>query len=182
MRRVMMAAMAFGLVAGLSFPALATELSYGIVDINKVVQTADAAKGIFSELEGKRKEYQSQISKEEDSLRSFETDVMKQKDTLSKEEFEKKRKEFEGKMTSAQKMVQERKRLLDQAFSEAMGAFRKEVLKATADIAKEKGYAAVFTQEALVLAEPGLDITTEVISRVNKSVKKIPVVWDSKKK
>jgi len=170
----------------LAAPATAAEeaskgMTFGIVDINKVLQAAEAAKGILGELEGKRKEFQTQITKEEDSLRAFETSVMKEKEKLSKEDFEKKRKEFEEKMVTAQKMVQDKKRLLDQAFGDSMGKLRTEALKVSAEISKERGFDAVFTQDALVLAEKDLDITDEVLERVNKNIKKIPVVWAAKK-
>ena len=178
---------AIAMVAALSAPALAADapaaapLTFGVVDMNKVLQATDAAKGIFSELEGKRKEFQTQISKEEDALRSTEGDIMKQKATLSQEAFDKKRKDFEQKMLDGQKMVQEKKRLLDQAFNGAILKLRGEAAKVVAEIAKEKGYSAVLTQDAVMLSLPQMDMTDEVITRLNKSVKKIPIDWSAVK-
>lgn len=152
-------------------------LSYGVVDMNKVLQTADAAKGLIAELDAKRKEFQGQITKEETALRASEQDILKQKDKMSADEFEKKRKEFEGKVAAAQKSIQDRKKVLDDAFAAAMTKLRTEILKASADVAKSKGYTAVFNQEAMVLADTKADITSDVIAGVNKSVKKIDVNW-----
>ncbi len=173
--------LALGLLAvgGLTAPALAASdmTTFGIVDMNKVMQVTDAAKGIFTQLEGKRKEYQGQISKEEDSLRSAEQEIMKQKDTLSKDDFEKKRKTFEEKVISGQKLVQDRKRILDQAFNTSMGNLRNEAAKVVTAVAKERSYAAVFTQDAVMISMPELDMTDVVIERMNKTVKKIAVDW-----
>lgn len=156
--------------------------TYGVVDINQILQSTDAAKGIFTEIEGKRKEYQGEIAKEEEQLRSTEQSIIKQKDSLSKDEFSKKRKEFDERVMSAQKMVQGHKNTLDQAFSESMVKLRREAAKIVAEIAKEKGYSAVFTQDALILAAHDMDITKEVIDRMNKNVKKIQVDWTPKSK
>src|ERR1035437_6744050 len=109
-------------MAAFSAPALAadapasTGLTFGIVDMNKVMQTTDAAKGIFSQMEVKRKEYQAQISKEEDSLRSSGQALEKQKDTLAKDAFEEKGKALQEKFMQEQKVVQDRKKILDMAF------------------------------------------------------------------
>ena len=162
-------------------PAFAADApAFGVVDMQKVLQTTDAAKGLIADLEAKRKEFQTQITKEETTLRASEQEILKQKDTLSKEEFEKKRKEFETKVTAAQKSVQDRKKTLDDAFAEAMNKLRAEILKAAADVSKTKGFTAVFTQEAMVLADQKMDITADVIAGVNKNVKKIDVNWAKK--
>jgi Skp family chaperone for outer membrane proteins len=152
-------------------------LSFGVIDMNKIMQVTDAAKDVFSQLEVKRKEYQVNISKEEDALRAAEQAILKQRDSLSKDDFDKKRKEFEDKVMAGQKLVQDRKRILDQAFSSSMGRLRNEAVKIVADVAKERNYSAVFTQDAVMISTPSLDMTDVVIERMNKSVKKIPVDW-----
>ena len=157
--------------------AASTGLTFGIVDMNKVMQTTDAAKDIFNQMEVKRKEYQAQISKEEDSLRSAEQEIVKQKDTLSKDAFEAKRKAFEEKVLQGQKLVQDRKKILDQAFGGAMNNLRHEAAKIVASAAKERHYSAVFTQDAVMISTPDLDMTDVVIDQMNKNDKKIPVDW-----
>ena len=159
--------------------APAVQQTFGVVDMNKVMQTTDVAKDVFSQLESKRKEYQTNIAKEEGALRSAEQEILKQKDSLSKDDFDKKRKEFEDKVISGQKLVQERKQILDHAFNSSMGKLRAEAAKIVADIAKEKSYSAVFTQDAVMISTPSLDMTDEVIARMNKSVKKMSVDWSS---
>jgi outer membrane protein len=162
--------------------AAATDIKLGVVDMNKIMQSTDAAKGIFDELEGKRKEFQAQIAQEEESLRNAEKEIVKKKDSLSKDEFDSKRKEFEDKVAGAQKLVQERKKTLDQAFNSSVQNLRVQAAKIVADIARDKGLAAVLTQDAVILAEPEMDITDQVVAQMNAKVKKIPVDWSAKKK
>jgi Skp family chaperone for outer membrane proteins len=79
-------------------------------------------------------------------------------------------------------MVQEKKKTLDDAYGRSMGKLRAEAAKIIAEVAKERGYSAVFTQDAVIMAAEDLDMTDEVIARLNKNVKKIPVEWTGKKK
>ena len=155
---------------------------YGVIDMTRVMKETSAAKGIFNELESKRAEYQKQVQKEEDTLRTAEQEIIKQRSKLSEEEFNKKRREFEDQLMKAQKMVQERKEVLDSAFTSSMNKLRSEAAKIVAGVAKEKGYSTVFTNEAVILAEPSLDMTDEVVARLNKDVKSISVDWTAKKK
>lgn len=177
--------MGFLAMTALSAPAFAANepapaaQAFGVIDMNKVMQITDVAKDIFSQMEVKRKEYQANISKEETALRAAEQEILKQKDSLSKDEFEKKRKEFEGKVVNGQKLVQERKRILDQAFSSSMGSLRGEAIKIVADVAKERNYSAVFTQDAVMISTPNLDMTDVVIERMNKQVKKTTIDWSA---
>ncbi len=181
--RIWMMALAIAAIGAVSSPALAEGVqTFGVVDIEKIMRETDAAKGIFKELEGKRKEYQTQISKEEDTLRSAEKEIIKQRDTLSKEDFEKKRIDFEGKVSKGQQMVQQHKQTLDHAFSASMAKLRTEATKIVAEVAKEKGFSAVLTEEAVMLSVPEMDMTDEVVKRMNAKVKKIAVDWSPAKK
>lgn len=173
-----------GVIAALGFsaPAFAAgEASalpaFGVVDMNRVMQTTDAAKDILGQLEGKRKEFQAQISKEENTLRAAKEEILKQKPKLSKEEFEKKGAEFEAKVNQGERRAQTLKATLDHAAGSSMVKLRREAAKAVAEVAKERKYSVVLTQEAVMISTPDLDMTAAVIERMNKGVRKIPVDW-----
>ena len=159
-------------------PALA-ETNFAVVDMQKVMETTDVAKDIFQQLDAKRKEFQTEISKEEETLRAAEKSIMDSKDSISKNEFENKRKAFEDKLMQGQKTVQERKRTLDYALNQSIGKLRGEAVKIVANIAKEKKYSAVFTTETVMISDPNLDITDTVISKMNKDVSKFKVDWSA---
>ena len=173
-------------IAAFSAPALAadapavpatTGTTFGIVDMNKVLSTTDAAKDIFSQMDVKRKEYLAQLSKEEDSLHAFQQEVEKEKATLSKAAFEEKGKVFEEKYQQLQKNGQSRKEILDRAGEGAMNKLREKAAEIVAEVAKQRHYSAVFTQNAVMMSTPDLDLTDIVIAQLNKTVKSIPVDW-----
>ncbi|MBU6475287.1 MAG: OmpH family outer membrane protein [Alphaproteobacteria bacterium] len=155
----------------------ATSQTFGIVDMNRVLQTTDAAKSIFKQMDAKRKSYQAEIAREEDKIRSSEESLEKQKDTLSKGAFEAKQKAIEEKVIDGQKMVQNRRQVLDQAFGSAMNGLRHSAAQIVAHIAKDKHYSAVFTDDAVMMSTPDLDMTDEVIKQMNEKVKDVRVDW-----
>lgn len=155
----------------------ADKAPFGVIDMTRIMKESEAAQGISKALEAKRSEYEKQIKSQEDSLRKAEQDIIAKKSKMSEEEFDKARKGFEEKLLAAQKMVQERKQILDKAYVESVGKLRSESAKITAEVAKERGFSAVVTQDAVVLAEPELDVTDEVVKRLNKNVKSIPIKW-----
>lgn len=151
-----------------------------VVDMNKVLQVSEAAKDARNQLEAKRKEYQDQITSQETSLRSSEQELIKNKSSLSEEEFNKKRAALEEKIVSAQKLVQEHKKSLDTGFNNSLNALQNEIAGIVGDIAKERKLSLVLSNEGIILGERSLDITDEVLSRLNKKITKLPVNWTAK--
>ncbi len=160
-------------------PAPAQMLPIAVVDMTRIMQVSEAAKNIQSQLETKRKEYQEKIAVQENTLRSAEQELIKQKSSLSEEEFGKKRTEFEGKIVVAQKQVQEHKRSLEFGFNGGVGKIQNEVASIVGDIAKERKFMMVLSNDAVVLAERSLDITDEVIKKLNDKLKKVPLDWNA---
>lgn len=183
------AVLALAAFAGLAAPARAEEtaapaaaqMSFGFVDTEKVFQASDAAKAMMQELEGKRKEYQAQITKEENALRAAGQEFEKQRGKLDKEKLEAKRKDIDKRLVNGQKMVQERKIQLDRAYAGAMAKLRGEIMKIVGELAKEKSLSVVFTQESVMLSLPQMDMTQDVIKRLNDQVKKVAIDWDAAK-
>ncbi len=183
MKTITKTVMVLGVTAmtALSLPAFAAApmsgQTFGVVDMNRVLQTTDAAKSIFKQMDAKRKSYQAEIAREEDKIRSSEEALEKQKDTLSKSAFEDKQKGIEEQVISGQKMVQDRRQILDQAFSNAMNELRHSAAQIVAHIAKEKHYSAVFTDDAVMMSTPDMDMTDAVIKQMNEKDRSIRVDW-----
>ena len=161
-------------------PAAAQNFPIAVVDMNKVMQVSEAAKDARDQLEAKRKSYQDQIATQESALRSTEQELAKQKASMSEADFNKKREEFESKIVEAQKLVQEHKKSLDTGFNNSLATLQGEVATIVGDIAKERKFLMVMSNDGVVLAERSLDITDEVLTRLNKKIKKLPVDWTAK--
>lgn len=159
-----------------------TAIKFGIMDLDGVMSRSTAGEEILKAASAKRKEYEAQISKEEQALTKQKDSIIKERDKMSEADFEAKRKAFEKKATDAFKMVQERKQALDYGVNQAMRKLREEVLKVAAEVARSRNLDAVFSDDSIILAERGFDISSEVLETLNKNVKKIPVDFSGPKK
>lgn len=177
--------------AGLAVAALAVSsvanaethaLTYAVVDMNKVMREATAAEGIRTELNAKSKLFHTELENQDKSLSAEKEALAKSRDSMTSDAFEKKVKELQNKYGSAERLLQERRRTLDVASNTSRTRLLTEATKIIADVARERGYATVFTQEAVLLAQPELDITDEVVKRMNTSVKKIAIDWNAANK
>lgn len=146
-----------------------------VVDIQKIMQDSSAAKGIQTAIEAQRDQYQKEITGLEDKLRSAEQELRKQQTVLSADALGKKRKEFETQVADVQRTVQNRKRALDAALGDAMGAVQKVMLEIIADVVREKGANVVLARHQFVIVDTKLDITDTVMERLNVKLPKVAV-------
>lgn len=161
-------------VMAVSAPAWAedaapAQLKILVVDVPSVLSKSKAAQDIQKQLEGQRRSYQSQIASQEEKLRSAQVELDRQRGVLSQDAFEKKQKEFRDQVASVQKSVQEKKGDLEGVFNQSMGELRKAVVGVVAEIAKERKANLVLANQQVVLVEKSMDITEEVLTRLNKS-------------
>ena len=85
---------------------------------------------------------------------------------------------FRSKATEVQKEVQSKKALLDNAFERSLGDIQKAVTDIIAEMSKEKGFAVAIPTSQILYADNRLDISAEVLTRLNKKLPKIDVKFD----
>lgn len=173
--------------AGLSLatPAMAEDakpLSVAVINIQQIMSDSTAAKSVREQLESKQKAFQAEITKKEESLQKEDQELAKQKAVLAKDAFEKKAVEFRKKAAEVQKEVQSKKALLDSGFEQALGDIQKAVNEVIADLAKEKGYTLVVPTSQILYADNSMDVSKEVLDRLNKKLPKVSVKFEAKKK
>lgn len=157
-------------------PSYATEpFKVGVVSIETLMREAKAAQSIRKQVEKERSSYQKKIKDVEGKLKSSEQELVKQKSILSEEAFVEKRKSFEKDIFSAQKDIRDKGQSLERAYGEAMVKLRKEILEIVAKLAEEKKIDLVLPQNQVVIAASGMDLTQEVLKRLDKKVQKISV-------
>ena len=162
----------------LSFlPLAAAQALEGIavINIQDIMRDSLAAKSIKKKLEAKQKSFQKEMTKKESDLQKKESSLAKQRGTLSAAEFEKKVKSFRETATKAQREVQTKKAKLDKAFADALSNIQKNVVTIVESIAKERGVKVVLPTSQLLYADPSLDITKEVLAKLNKKLPSVKV-------
>ena len=149
--------------------------SIAVVDLQFLVSTSKAGTSIRTQLENQRNAYRGQIEKQEADLRKAEKDLVAQQDQLPKEDFLKKRKEFQDKVIAAQKSVQQRRVAFDKAYTGALEKLREQIVKIVADIAGKNDVALVLNRQEVVLVDAKMDITKQVLDKLDDKVSTIPV-------
>ena len=149
-----------------------------IINIQSIMHDSTAAKSVKAQLDSKQKAYQSELSKKEEKLQKEDQNLAKQRGVLSQEEFEKKIREFKKEYADAQKDVQAKKGKLDKAFAQALNDIQKSVYDIVAAISKERGYSIVIPTSQILYANPDMDISTEVLEKLNKNLPDLKVKFD----
>jgi outer membrane protein len=178
--------MALALLAmtGLATAASADEgNAIAVVNIGQVMRESTAAKMVREQLESKYKGFQADISKKQESLQKEDQELGKKKSVLSKEAFEEKASEFRKKVTEAQKDAQTKKVMFDNASARSSEEIQKAVTGIVAELAKEKGFVLAVSSEnptsQILYADSKLDISAEVIKRLNDKLPKLDVKFEA---
>ena len=151
-----------------------------VVNIQQVMKDSTAAKSVREQLENKQKTFQADITKKEEALKKEDQELAKQKGVLSKEAFEEKARAFRNKATEVQKEVQSKKALLDNAFERSLSDIQKATTEIIADLSKEKSLIIAIPTSHILYADSKLDISADVLERLNKKLPKLDVKFDGK--
>ena len=167
------------LLAAGAAPTLAVEQMppavAAVIDYQRVLREAKAAKSIRDQIETRRKLYQDQIAKEEQKLNDADKELAKQRAVLSADAFKDKREEFQKKVAGVQRMVQERRRTLDQTSAAALNQVRNAMIEVVSVLSAERGFNLVMPSSAVLLFSPKIDLTVEVIKRLDGKLPNVKV-------
>lgn len=166
--------LAFSLIAAAPAHAAGAP-TIAIVDVEKILSESKAAQSLQKQITAKKEAFQKEFSAKEAELKKTETQLLSERETLSAEEFSKRRKAYEEKILETRKLFQKRRNALDEGLTAAMSQLRKSVGEATTQVAEAKNYDIVLTRDSVLIAEKSLDITTEVLSALNAKVTDIPL-------
>ena len=152
------------------------------VGVQNIMRDSTAAKSIHEQLDSKQRAFQAELTKKEDALRKEEQELAKQRGSLSKEAFEQKVKAFQERVTTNQKEVETKKMTLDSAYERAVAQIQKSVTDIIGELAKERGFAVAMPSSQILYADPSLDITADVLSRLNQRLPRVDVRFESPSK
>lgn len=179
MKTIKTAIIAAGFAMMVAAPALAQTATgnYGYVSLPTIVQASAAGKAAAVEMENKGKQFQVELAKEDKALEAAKAAFEKERPSMDRATYEKKYNELQARFQKAESILRDRKRALQYARVSSREKIAHEAGEIIKAIAKEKGYAAVFTQEAVIVGDDSIDITKEVITRLDGKLSKISVDW-----
>ena len=153
-------------------------VSLAVVDFRGVLAKSEAARNIRSAVDEKREELRKYFLEVENSLRDEQKDLSKKRSIVTAEAFEQRARNLKEKAQSAQKLAQTSNQKLKKSFDHAMDKVQKELLRIVAEVAEETGVGVVLFRSAIVIAVKKLDISKEVLQRLNRKLPEVKVRFE----
>ena len=151
-------------------------LNVAILDVQSVFQNAAAVKSIQVAMRAYIEAYRAGTQREEEEIRAAQHELAGKRETLSGEQYEAERRKLEQRLLEAQARVQERKRGLDETQQQGMNAVQLALNGIVTEIANEKGITLILRKDQTVLNATALEITDEVLNRLNARLPEIDIV------
>ena len=143
----------------------------GLADLNGILRAADANVKVRELLDTQRQKFQDEFSLVEAELQQTERDLMSKRELLSAEEYEKQIKAFQARVTQLQQDIQRKRQAIDNAYQKAQSDIRAEALSIITGIARDMNLDLVLNREASLIFLPHLNISDEVLTRLNERTK-----------
>jgi outer membrane protein len=143
----------------------------GLADLNGILRAADANVKVRELLDTQRQKFQDEFSLVEAELQQTERDLMSKRELLSAEEYDKQIKAFQARVTQLQQDIQRKRQVIDNAYQKAQSDIRAEALSIITEIARDMNLDLVLNREASLIFLPHLNISDEVLTRLNERTK-----------
>ena len=150
-------------------------LSIVVVNTQELMSESKAAKSIQRQGMAIRKKYEKEIKTLEKDLKKAEEDLLKASKGKSKEDFLKKQKSFQEKMMESKKSVAEYNKNIDRAVGDALGKLRDEIVDIVEDVAEDKKYDLVLSNNEIITSSQKLDITDDIMKLLNEELSSVKV-------
>jgi outer membrane protein len=155
--------------------AQTAEASIVVVDFGRVLRDSKAAQSIAAQIGQVRSAAQDEFGAIEDDLVKTQTDLTNQRATLPPDQFETKWRDFERRLTDAQRAAEARRSAIDAAEQDALGRVRSALIAAINDIAKERGAQIVLDRNDVVVVAPEFDISADALQRLDAALPDVTV-------
>ena len=149
--------------------------SIGVLDLNRVLLDAKAAKNAAEEIDKIAQDIEKELIKSDEDMIMEQNKLIEAQSIMAPEAFELKRKEYEEKAQNYN--IERQKRLL--SVENLIESSRNEILNNLKPILEEisetKGITVILEKGTVLLNAETMDITDEVIKTLNKELPKIEV-------
>ena len=175
-------AIAFALALLFNFNAIA-ETSYpntsiAIVDLNLILSESKAAKNATKQFEEIQKSTEDKIIASDKKMLNERNKLIEQQSVIAPEAFELKAKDYEKKLQEYQVDKQNKLRKLEGVLQNARNEILENVKPILEDLSKELGVTVILEKNSVLLSANNMDITDNVIKKLNKKLPKIKVSLD----
>jgi len=146
-----------------------------VIDMQRILRESLAVTQMQQQIEELRQAYQAEFREKDRELRANDQELARERSNLSADDFAQKRQEMERKVAEIQRGVQQRRRSLDRLFGQGMGRVREALITIVNEVAAERDIDVVLAKSTVVAVKQDLDITNEVLARLDASLPSIDI-------
>ncbi|HEY1554295.1 MAG TPA: OmpH family outer membrane protein [Kofleriaceae bacterium] len=150
------------LLSGLAKSSVPSNPKIGLIDIDNTLTTTPAGKRANDAFEKTRKSKQAELDKHKDELKKAEADLEKQKPLLKPDVYQQKFGELQQKAVDLQETYMKLERELAEDRTKLIQDLLKQAGPKIEAIAKSEGVALIVDREAVVWADPAIDLTAKL--------------------
>ena len=153
--------------------SLSHEKSIVYIDLNKIMNNSIAGKSITLQLESKHKKNISKFKKIEEQLKKDESEIISQKNVITKEEFEKKIIDLRDK---ANKFRKERNNNINNLNNQRLEATSKMITLVRpilSEFSEKNSISLIIDKKNIIIGKTLLDITDDILKIVDEKIDKI---------
>ncbi|MFQ5765183.1 MAG: OmpH family outer membrane protein [Rhodospirillales bacterium] len=156
------------------------EIPFAVLDVQAILRKSVAVKDIRKQITTYGTEFEKEIEKERDAIRKANQELARQRTILAPDAFAEKRREFEQRVVEVQRLVQQRQRELDKSRNNAMIVVNKAYTEIVSKLAGERNFWVILRKNQTTFSVASLDITNEVLSRLDKQLPTVKVAKPGK--
>ncbi|MCB2106746.1 MAG: OmpH family outer membrane protein [Rhodobacteraceae bacterium] len=139
----------------------------GVVDTDLLMRDSLAAKGVRLERDKFAQQYQTKVSETEQALRKEDQELAQQRGVMSPDVFQQRAQDFQKKLADFQTQVRDKQERLEYSFQQSMQEIGNTIMVVSSEVAKERGVNAVLARSQMMIFDPSMDMTKQVLEKLN---------------
>ncbi|HEY3919622.1 MAG TPA: OmpH family outer membrane protein [Stellaceae bacterium] len=143
------------------------------VDVQQILRDSLVAKDVQAQMDQRTDRYTKEVTDQENDLQKTQDELEQQRTTLAPDVFNAKMRDFQQRYDTLDTRVQVARQALQQSYNDAMTKIENTALQIISDIAAERKANIVVAKAAVLFEAPQLDITQEVIQRLDVKLPQI---------
>ena len=155
-----------GVVINLSpNPGLSVNGGIIVVDVQRILEASLAVRAVQAQLTEARQAFQQETRAREAALRERDRQLAAERGRLEESVFQRERDRLATDLASLQEDIRVWFRIHDRTMNQIMHQAQQMLLHIVSDLARQRGAAVVISKSAVVLVQPGLDVTDAEFAR-----------------
>lgn len=146
-----------------------------VVDVESILEHSLAIGDIRKSINALSKTIENEINDQEKEYKKRQQELLEVQKTVSQEQFDALVLKFNKSISKIQKNIQQKKIALERAHSQAIEVVHQKTLVIIGTLAKKYRFDIVLPTSQVLYGKSELNITPEVISQLNESVKEVTI-------